>query len=571
MIDIKQLMYFFGKNKVKNDADIESQIHKPVEFVQNFTSLLNIANECVVLLYFIIIKDNIVPSVISIFIPILTTYVGNHKNRMFNNFTDGDNASLLISMFVMYEILSSMIQNYFMWRQVRAIYMKSRQELEVAKIKCSVHVPGKRIAEYNEVREHLYKLREFAVVPGMIWTTSISFLITIFGIETTSDNLLTNPRFVILISSLCTLLMLIYINDNKLYEKKKYNSTIITELSNSEHVLIRKSYGAAIDYDHNFNRMNLQERQGNIQKIVVCVLNFVIIWISLSSGSKQHVLNFMSITWLISTLADNIKGCQYYSFVREYMNITDYLKRHSYKCSDVTCSQLQFDNVIFDNVTYGYMEDSLERDNYDVKVNKFSYTFNIGNIYYIEAPNGGGKSTLLRTFTHNLISGNIYFNNSVTHSKINRSNISWDQLHSSIFHLVQASEYCPKFRKEDIDARMHSDEYLKRELCVTNLFEKSSAEMSGGEKQRMNLYLALTSYAPIILLDEILSEISVIPSDEYPSGLRNKVISAIINWPNKKNKLIIIVGHGVFDNYVGKEVTKLNISVEHSETKLVSV
>ena len=147
--------------------------------------------------------------------------------------------------------------------------------------------------------------------------------------------------------------------------------------------------------------------------------------------------------------------------------------------------------------------------------------------------------------------------------------MSWEQVHSAVFHLVQASEYCPKFRKEDIDERINSDEYLKQGLCISELFGKSSDEMSGGEKQRMNLYLALTSNTPIILLDEILSEISVIESDEHPHGLRSKVINTILKWKNKKNKLIIIVGHGVFDNYNGDDVVKLKIVTDKNTTKLV--
>ena len=128
-----------------------------------------------------------------------------------------------------------------------------------------------------------------------------------------------------------------------------------------------------------------------------------------------------------------------------------------------------------------------------------------------------------------------------------------------IFNLKQASEFCPHFKNEDIIARKDFDPYLIDGLMIAHLFSKTSEEMSGGEKQRMNLYLSLTSNTPIILLDEIFSEISVIPTDTAPDGIRSRVINTICNWSDKKYKLIIIVGHGVFDNYSDPIITKFKL------------
>lgn len=544
---------------IGDGVDVEAATIGPSYFQKTCTSLsvaLGIAYECVTMCYHITFKENVMMSVIGLFVPIITTLVGTHKNKLFNDFKDGDDIATLVTMFVMYEIMSSMVQGYFMWRQSGTILMKARLALEVAKIKCAVKIPGANLAECNDLSEHIYKIRDFAVVPGMIWTTSISFLITIYGIESSGS------KFVIAVSSLVTLVLLVCINDSSLYERDKYNHTKITDLGNTDLVHVRHSYGASIDYDHYFKRMAMQERQSNIQKLVVCALNFVIIWVTLSAGTKQYVLNFMSITWLISCLADNIKGLQYYSFVKEYMNICEYLIQHDYQWSQRPVDKINITSVRLDAVSYGYMS-NLKDSITDIKIKDLSYTFDIGKIYYIEAPNGVGKSTLLRTFTHNVTSGNIFFGD------VDRNNMSWEQLHSAVFHLVQASEFCPRFRKEDIDARKDSDLHLAKGLCISELFGKSSDEMSGGEKQRMNLYLALTSNAPVILLDEILSEISVIPSDDHPNGLRNVVIDTILGWSNRSVKLIIIVGHGVFDSYTGSDVVKLKICTSDVTTKLV--
>jgi len=501
---------------------------KQQSYFQMIGTLFKIGCECVTIFYHIIFKENFVMSAVSLIVPIITTLIGTHKNKLFNDFKDNGDMKMLILMFILYEIMSNIIQNYFMYKQSTKILVKSRVELNEAKLKCGVKIPGINLARCYELSADMYKIREFVIVPGMIWETLISFLITINGIESHKS------RYIIIISSLFTLVLLIFINDPNLYKNKKYDSTKITDLDKTELVRIRFSYGATIDYNYNLKQTEMQERQFNIQQLAVCLLNLIIIWVALSSGSKQYVLNFMSITWLISCLANNIKGLQHYSFVEEYIDMCSCLKQNAYQWSnkseqvDITSDGyakhiLTSPRVSLDKVSYGYMTD-LKDPQVDIKIKDLSYVFNVGQIYYIEAPNGVGKSTILRMLTHNITSGNIFFGNT------NRNNISWEELHSIVCHLVQASEFCPSFRKEDIDARKDADNYLVDGLCISELFGKSTDEMSGGEKQRMNLYLALTSNTSVILLDEILSEISVIPSDNHPEGLRTTVINTILSW-----------------------------------------
>jgi ABC-type Mn2+/Zn2+ transport system ATPase subunit len=551
------------KAKTDVDADIENQellVNRSQEaLVNRGKKVLSVSRETATLIHQLIFKDNLFMSICSLLVPILTTFVGTHKNRMFNGFRDGDDTGTLILMFVFYEIMSSIIQNHFIWRFSNDIFVKTKVALDKAKIKCSVKVPGVNLSKCNEMIEHNHKIRDFVIVPGMIWTTLISFLMTINGLENLGS------QIVIGISSLLTLILLISINDSSLYQRDKYDPRKITSLWDPELVRIRHSLGAVIDYDHHFKKMDMQKRQASMQKVIVCGLNFVVIWVTLTSASKHYVLNFMSITWLISCLADNIKGLQYYSFVKEYLEMTAHFEQHGYKCSGKSGAKVAITQIKLSNVSYGYLND-LRDSEYDIKIKNLSCVFDIGKIYYIEAPNGVGKSTLLRIFTHNIASGEIYFGNT------NRYDMTWEQVHSSVFHVVQASEFCPKFRKEDIDIKKHIDPYLINGLRISKLMGKSTDEMSGGEKQRINIYMALTSSAPIILLDEILSEISVIPSDDDPEGLRSRVINTIIGWPNRTNKLILIVGHGVFNDCDEIDVIKLKIDNSSSEnTKLIKM
>ena len=198
-----------------------------------------------------------------------------------------------------------------------------------------------------------------------------------------------------------------------------------------------------------------------------------------------------------------------------------------------------FDSVKLDNITFGYYNDSI----YNKVISNLSYTFTKGNLYYLESPNGIGKSTLLKSFTHNIENGNIYFDN------INRNDLSFNVLHQTIFHMFQSSEFTPTFTKQEIQLlsnHSNRDTYLEERLGLKNLLDKDTIEMSGGQKKRIFLYMVLISNTQIILLDELFSELSTQETHEVPEGggwLR-RVINTLVEWKNLNNKIIILVGHG---------------------------
>ena len=73
---------------------------------------------------------------------------------------------------------------------------------------------------------------------------------------------------------------------------------------------------------------------------------------------------------------------------------------------------IENNKVDFINASFGYYCDNLSlqpEPKYDIKIFNFTYSFKCGVFYYLEAPNGIGKSTLLRMFSSNLLSGNVFF------------------------------------------------------------------------------------------------------------------------------------------------------------------
>lgn len=494
--------------------------------------------------------------VVIIGLPILITIVELVKNNYFIKHQKGDSVVLIVFLFIMQEVFCGMVKNIWIYQASFNMMLKMDQRLSIAKMKCSIKIPSENIAEYDEICLNFHKIRQFLQVPILLWETLVSFSLTIGSIGTLTE------KISLVLCSIAALVFLTVINDNSLFSKDEYVPNKIRQFGDDNMVHIRCALGGTIDANHMFDREEKRQRQQTLQSIVICCLNIVIIWVAITGDSKQDVMSFRSITWLISRLASSIKDLRYYQFVEDYLTMYANLKKHEYRSSGNRVPNA-IQSVEFANASYGYLT-NFNNGHFVEKISNFSYIFASNNIYYIEASNGTGKSTLLRMFTHNLISGDVFFGD--TH----RENLEWITTRASVFHLVQASEYCLKFRKQDTDVVKDLDAYLANGLCINHLFGKSTSEMSGGEKQRMNIYMALVSNATVILLDEVLSEISVekAPGDEY--SFRTRVIDTVVKWPGRANKIILIVGHGVLNEYHSDQISKLRI--ENSDrTRLISV
>lgn len=95
--------------------------------------------------------------------------------------------------------------------------------------------------------------------------------------------------------------------------------------------------------------------------------------------------------------------------------------------------------------------------------------------------------------------------------------------------------------------------------------------MSGGQKKRMLLHMLLTAPTSVLLLDEILSELSTEDVSEG-GGWLSRAVNTIVQWPGRENKFIIIVGHGL-RGLMPKDgnVTHLRIEQLSTCTTLMSI
>jgi len=309
------------------------------------------------------------------------------------------------------------------------------------------------------------------------------------------------------------------------------------------------------------------EKQHETQFYVIILLNLTITYISLTNKNIQVLHTFGNISWMIGCLSNNIKSFQYYTYVKKFFDFTKCLESHKFEHEEAKFEiSKEIDKVQFVNASFGYYsEDLMKTPQKTQKIFNLNYIFKKGKFYYLEAPNGIGKSTILKMFMSNLFSGDVFFGST------NRKHWKFEEIASSVFHIVQASEYTPTFSKEEIEAHKGRDMDLEERLGLKDLLDKDTVEMSGGQKKRMFIYMVLTSPAKVLLLDEILSELSTEETPDVPEGggWLSRVINTLVEWKGIDNKIMVLVGHGLLNLIPhNHNVIKLKLENHDEITKL---
>jgi ABC-type cobalamin/Fe3+-siderophores transport system ATPase subunit len=518
--------------------------------------IINFVIDCAQITIKVMIQNSVL-MLIGLFVtPLITAYLNIHINEILMKH-DHDILYIIIIKGI-YDYVSWIVQNKYIYRSSHVMKHKLTLRLNMAKLKCAVPVPGINQKNYNDLLEDNYKLSEFLFVAPILCSSVITFCITIYRME--------NMR--VLFSLLCIILLviMIYMTDSSLYESTKPNNTIITNFRDTDMVRTKLSMDCKMDCNHKINKTNKQDAQHDRQKYLLCVLSAAITFISLYSKNTSLIHSFGNNIWMISCLADNIKSLQYKDYMKEFMVLCKTFEKHNHKTIKPIKSITNLKTISFRSATFGYYNDDLTKNPKRIPIiNDLSYIFKCGILYYLEAPNGLGKSTLLRMFISNLISGDVLFND------IDRNNLTFEDISKNIFYITQASEYTPKFTKDEIESYRGRDLVLEQQLGLTTLFGRDSIELSGGQKKRMIIYIALTSYTPLILFDEVLSELSTEETPEVSEGggWLKRVITTIINWKKRHNKIIILVGHGLVDLIPRRtDVVKLAFSKKAHNTIL---
>ena len=492
-------------------------------------------------------------------IPFISSFLNVHVNHLLQ--TDTDNIILCMCFKTIYDYVTSFVQSSLFYKQVRLMDSQLHLRLNMAKIKCGVSLPGINQKQYKDLMHDQSKLRDFLFVLPMIWSTIVNFGISVYKMET-SDVYPIRIMFSLFCVFMCGIIT--YLTDPTVYEKAKPNPKSVIRFTDSQYVRLKLSMGCILDPEFEEKKREKIDAQQDIQKYAILIINFIVTYISLVGKSLGQLHSFGNISWMIGCLADNIKSLQYHSYMKEFIQFTKCLESHRIEL-DGSAMIDKIDKVEFVNASYGYYDDLMKNPYVKTqKITNFTYTYRLGYMYYIEGVNGLGKTTGLRMFTDNLFSGDVYFGN------INRRHLSFDDICQSVFFMAQASEYTPQFSKEEIESYKGRDVWLEERLGLEKLF-KDTVELSGGQKKRMSFYLALTSEkAKVLLLDETLSELSTEETPDVPEGggWLQRIINTLVEWPGRKDKIIVLVGHGLLD-LIPKKHGVVKLKMTNSDNKTI--
>ncbi len=170
-------------------------------------------------------------------------------------------------------------------------------------------------------------------------------------------------------------------------------------------------------------------------------------------------------------------------------------------------------------------------------IEDFSAEFMAGTVTAIIGPNGSGKSTLLLAMAGDLpiASGEILINGSALSkfAALELAKLRSVVLQQPTFNLAfTVREVMQMARLAGSTPASESQALI--DLAITDLRDRKVTELSGGEKQRVAIALALSIDAPVLLLDEPFA------AQDVESTKR---ITALLQKAAKSGKTIILVAH----------------------------
>jgi ABC-type cobalamin/Fe3+-siderophores transport system ATPase subunit len=493
----------------------------------------------------------------TICIPILSVCM----NKVLSNLLDAPETArefwLCVSIKLIADVLSILLQQELLWQSARNMKNNLQERLEQANIYCGIPLPGQVEIAIQDLLDDSSKLQDFLMVIPIIWTTIVSFGLMMLLQESHSAYPLKSTQFV----SICTLTYLMTKNvDHTVYERIKPMPRSIVHFRNRMSVWFKLSIGCSMLCDFEKLRMNRMNKQHRFQRVVIIALNLITTVIALLNNDIKMINSFGNISWLLGCLSDNIKSLQYYTYMDTLFSTLILLEKNKLMTGSKTLESDLIDTVVFQNAQFGYfVDDALTK--MDIKIKNFSMMFQKGIVYYLEAENGIGKSTLLKMFSSNLSSGNIWF------GSVNRTALTFDCQRRSVIHYVQSSEYTPNLTREEMEPYRSKDADLENILGLDEIWGKGMSEISGGMKKRFMIYMALISSAPIVLLDETLTELSSQSELGRDNGWLGVVLKTLISCEKSKNKIIFLIGHDLLHR-IPSEVIKLRMQQTEDKTSL---
>lgn len=255
-----------------------------------------------------------------------------------------------------------------------------------------------------------------------------------------------------------------------------------------------------------------------------------------------------SVDYALSYLKNYQNALTSYNRIQEIMNI---------KLEDIGSKIIDnIQTIKIDNLTFKYNE------SYPL-LNKFNYTFEKGYIYRIYGDNGSGKSSFINLILglyNNSYKGNIYYNN-IDLKEINIYALRKDLISvveqdltiingTVLDNLILNNEPNIKIINKLIK-NLNMSEFIKKLPDGLNTpISRKSYNLSGGEKQKLNIIRSFIKKSNLLILDEANSSL-----DENSNILLKELI-----MKEKKNRITLLICHNDTFNDIIDYNIDLNIN-----------
>jgi len=296
---------------------------------------------------------------------------------------------------------------------------------------------------------------------------------------------------------------------------------------------------------------------------VFFILLLFIFFISINSDDKTYytpllilytlaayklVPSFVSLLSSISTIKANYN---FFLIIKKDLERFDKTTSKNCVIKEDSYNSLSIDSLSIKNLNFSYSKPIIR--NFNIEIKK-------GDTIFLYGESGTGKSTLLDIIC-GLIQpniGDIYINNShkITeyNSDILLKKISYvsqfpDVLEQSIYQNITLNFDGINKKDEKFDkivSMVSVDEILKsKNITCDTLLEEKGYNLSGGEKQRINIARSLYKDFDLLIMDEATNSLDL--------ETEKKILKSIINFA--KNKILIFSSHNIeLKKYFNKSI-----------------
>ena len=193
---------------------------------------------------------------------------------------------------------------------------------------------------------------------------------------------------------------------------------------------------------------------------------------------------------------------------------------------------------------------------------KISFQLNKAEIFGVLGPNGCGKTTIFNSIMGicrinegNIFVNNIKINNLPIHERATKFRIGYIPQNSAVFLGLTCEENIRAIAEVKIKEKSLQENKIQELLSDFNLeYIKNikAINLSGGEKKRLCISMALVSNPQILLMDEPFAALDLITIDMIKKiivSLQKKLISVIVTDHNAKDLMnvsdrCIIISNG---------------------------